>query len=228
MESSHSSHLEDSRNAILKDGFFTSQDPLLGANIEKMDEDAVPFASARGLNFCKDNVLDYPRIRPILESFFERSILGLYRSIGATVGDYTFSSDPNSEAEILLVQLWSKESTVTYWAGSHSYWLSPVRAENSLLRVPRARLDQLGLRPTTVGFKHGGFAILDGRTAFEASKGTAITFAFGIEAKARTWRPMRLPKSQDIERVVTQMENKSFGLNVAFIEEEEEEGEGET
>lgn len=60
MESSHSSHLEDSRNAILKDGFFTSQDPLLGANIEKMDEDAVPFASARGLNFCKDNVLDYP------------------------------------------------------------------------------------------------------------------------------------------------------------------------
>lgn len=39
---------------------------------------------------------------------------------------------------------------------------------------------------------------------------------------------MRLPKSQDIERVVTQMENKSFGLNVAFIEEEEEEGEGET
>jgi hypothetical protein len=82
--------------------------------------------------------------------------MGLYRSIGAAAGDYTFSSDPNSKAEVLLVQLWSKESRVTYWAGSHNYWLNPVRAENSLLRVPRARLNQLGLTATTVDFKHGG------------------------------------------------------------------------
>jgi hypothetical protein len=60
MESPHPSNLEDSRNAILNDGFFIVQDQLLGGNIKKMDEDAVPFASVNGLHFCKDNVLDNP------------------------------------------------------------------------------------------------------------------------------------------------------------------------
>jgi hypothetical protein len=61
---------------------------------------------------------------------------------------------------------------------------------------------------------------LDGRTAFETLKGTAITFAFGTEAKVKNWRPMRLPKSQDIEQVVANMKSKSFGMNVAYVEEE--------
>lgn len=64
MASRRQFHLEDSRNAILNDGFFVIQDDLLGANIQKMDDDPIPFASVPGLEFCKANVLDDP-VSPI-------------------------------------------------------------------------------------------------------------------------------------------------------------------
>ena len=60
MESPRPSYEERSRDAILNDGFFSAQDEHLGATIQKMEEDAVPFASVPGLQFCKANVLDNP------------------------------------------------------------------------------------------------------------------------------------------------------------------------
>ncbi len=59
------SDLDESRDAILKDGFFIHEDPLLGANIQEMDESSVPFASVPGLEFCWENVLNNP-VRSIL------------------------------------------------------------------------------------------------------------------------------------------------------------------
>lgn len=51
---------KDPQDAISEDGFFIAEDALLGQRIKEMDDDAVPFASERGLLFCKDNVLDHP------------------------------------------------------------------------------------------------------------------------------------------------------------------------
>lgn len=60
MESSPPFPVEDPRNAILESGFFIAKEPLMGQNIKRMDEDAIPFASADGLHFCKANILDNP------------------------------------------------------------------------------------------------------------------------------------------------------------------------
>ncbi|KAH8157311.1 hypothetical protein CIB48_g10932 [Xylaria polymorpha] len=142
MESTASSPAEDAHSAILENGFFIAQDPLLGQNIKQMDDAAIHFASV---------------IRRTLGSFFESSSLGLYRSIGPKPpGTYTFTCDPNSSIGILLVQLWNIGSRVTYWRGTHRHWLDPIKADNSLLRVPAARLHQLSLEPITVNFEHGG------------------------------------------------------------------------
>ncbi|KAI1358025.1 hypothetical protein F5Y08DRAFT_333444 [Xylaria arbuscula] len=215
MESTAPSPAEDAHSAILEDGFFIVQDPLLGQNIKQMDDAAIHFASIGGLQFCKANILDNPVIRRTLGSFFETSILGLYRSIGPKPpGTYTFTCDPNSSIGVLLVQLWNIGSRVTYWRGSHRHWLDPIKADNSLLRVPAARLHQLSLEPVTVNFEHGGFAILDARTAFEVVKGTATTFAFGKVDIVKTWSPMKLPKS--LESVVAGMESTGLGMNAAF------------
>jgi len=60
MESSPPSPVEDPRNAILESGFFIVKEPVMGQNIKRMDEDAIPFAFADGLHFCKANILDNP------------------------------------------------------------------------------------------------------------------------------------------------------------------------
>ncbi|KAK7403723.1 hypothetical protein QQX98_010495 [Neonectria punicea] len=154
------SSVELIRKAILENGFYFSKDTTVGERVEKMDEDATPFASAGGLQFCKVNVLDNPCIRPVLDSFFEWFGLGLYRSFGARPGDYTFrKSDPESEVDCLLVHLLRKGSMVTFWGGSHGHLLPSIKGENNLLLVPRAFLRSLrrhGVLPTKVLFEHGG------------------------------------------------------------------------
>ncbi|KAF1993219.1 hypothetical protein P154DRAFT_527922 [Amniculicola lignicola CBS 123094] len=218
MASSQLSSTESTRNSILENGFFFDHDAILGQLIEEMDKDSIPFASAGGLQFCKLNVLDNPRIRPVLESFFEWFALGLYRSIGASPGDYNFRrSDPEAKVEVLLVQLWSNGSRASFWGGSHRHQLPCVKGENNLWRVPRVSLKHLGLTPSEVTFEQGGFTILDPRIAVEVTQGTATTFAFGTKEVVSTWNPMRLPKLQDVEETVGRMESINFGMNVAYV-----------
>ncbi|KPM38406.1 hypothetical protein AK830_g8149 [Neonectria ditissima] len=159
MASASSSPDRDPLDSISKDGFFTNEDAALGQRIQEMDDEAVPFASQRGLQFCKYNVLDHPRIRPVLDSSFEWSALGLYRSFGPGSEVYTFDSAPESQMEILIVMLWSKESRLFFWRGAHRHWLDPVEAANSLLQVTRARLELLGLEPEEYALKDGGLLV---------------------------------------------------------------------
>lgn len=54
------SSVELIHKAILENGFYFSKDATVGERVEKIDEDATPFASAGSLHFCKANVLDNP------------------------------------------------------------------------------------------------------------------------------------------------------------------------
>lgn len=49
---------QEIRKAIEDRGFFYAKDAAMGRNIEGMEKDKIPFASAGGLKFCKVNVLD--------------------------------------------------------------------------------------------------------------------------------------------------------------------------
>lgn len=49
---------QDIQKAIKDRGFFYVKDAIMGQNIEEMENDGTPFASAGGLRFCKVNVLD--------------------------------------------------------------------------------------------------------------------------------------------------------------------------
>jgi hypothetical protein len=52
------SDLDDSRKGIQKHGFHIRRDSSLGANVQKLEDDSVRFASLPGLEFCADNVID--------------------------------------------------------------------------------------------------------------------------------------------------------------------------
>lgn len=61
---------------------------------------------------------------------------------------------------------------------------------------------------------------MDPRVAIEFTKGTAIIFAFGTkEVVDGAWNPMKIPRSKDIEEIVSLMEKSgsNFGLNIAYI-----------
>ncbi|KND86467.1 hypothetical protein TOPH_08907 [Tolypocladium ophioglossoides CBS 100239] len=121
-----------------------------------MEDEGVAFASRRGLLFCKNDVLDHQRIRPILESSFEWSALGLYRSIGPALEVYTFESALDFKMQTLIIMIWSKESKFHFRPGSHHYWVFPVEAANSLLAVARIHLRRLGLESKEETLDKGG------------------------------------------------------------------------
>lgn len=173
MASSSLSPEKDPRDALLIDGYFKAEDDQLGQCVQRMEDEGVAFASRRGLLFCKNDVLDHQvsmdvhvhnehvseicqRIRPILESSFEWSALGLYRSIGPAPEVYTFESAPDFEMQTLIIMIWSKESKFHFWPGSHHHWVFPVEAANSLLAVARTHLRRLGLESKEETLDKGG------------------------------------------------------------------------
>jgi hypothetical protein len=51
---------EDSGGDLLKDGFLFVKDADTGQRVEEMETSSTPFASERGLEFYRINVLDDP------------------------------------------------------------------------------------------------------------------------------------------------------------------------
>lgn len=60
MASFEASSLEDSGGDFFKDGFVFVKDGDAGNAVEKMEANSIPFASKRGFEFFKVNVLDDP------------------------------------------------------------------------------------------------------------------------------------------------------------------------
>merc|ERR1712169_89039 len=190
------SNVKHASKAISEDGFHIVDDETVGQNMAEMDEEGTPLASAAGLRFCKDNVLDNSNIREILNAFFDWFGLGLYRSFSARHGDYVFLKNdpkyPEIEGKCLLVHLFSKGSVATLWKSSH--------------------------RQTLHTFEQGGFIVLDPRTAVEISQGGTATLAFGTKEVAETWwKPIEIPRSREIEYIIDSMVDSTFGMNVKYI-----------
>ncbi|KAK4107107.1 hypothetical protein N656DRAFT_720756 [Canariomyces notabilis] len=208
---------EDARKSILEDGFFLVRDPQIGERVKEMEGKGFPYASEYGLDFCKVNVLD-DRVRTILESFFDWSGLGLYRTFGRDPDhNFLFMNRATTEMQVLVVQLWSNGSRVRFWGRSQLHALNGIAAANGLLEVPSGRLEGLGLQPTEVVLERGGLALLDARLAFNIIEGFAITFAFATQEELRTWSKMRIPKQIDrLDQKMAEMESKHIGVNFAF------------
>lgn len=204
--------LPSPQDAISEDGFFKADDAELGARTQQMDEDAVALGSERGLHFYSTNVLQYPKIRSIIESTFEQPSLGIYRTFGAAPEVFSFDKKPQSNLEILIVMFWTKGSRVSFWPGSHRYDLKPFIASNSLLEVPDARLRQLNLEARQQFLEHGGFTIHDARVAFQIHEGIALTFVFGARETVAQWYPMRVLRS--LGDVVRGIDNTTIGINI--------------
>ncbi|KAJ3498351.1 hypothetical protein NLG97_g1188 [Lecanicillium saksenae] len=208
-------------------GFCLGDDPVIGERLEQIDNDETPFASADGLRFCLENVLRHKLIGPTLTSFFDRFDqfgFGLYRSFSARPGCYIFAeSEPEAAAVCLVVRLINKGSTILVWEASHRHKLPSIQGENKLLLVPKAKLKELKNKEVTSithTFEHGGFILMDPRTAMEVIEGSTVTFAFATVDVVATWRPFKLPKSPEMDMIISEFDKLNVHVNAHYYTEQ--------
>ena len=58
MASTNSLPAKDLQKAILEDGFFYAEDPVVGSRVDEIAQKGFPFKTVVGLDFCKINALD--------------------------------------------------------------------------------------------------------------------------------------------------------------------------
>ncbi|KAF2176763.1 hypothetical protein K469DRAFT_605911 [Zopfia rhizophila CBS 207.26] len=207
------------RESILEDGVFWVEDPVIGKRVDEIAKKGFPFKTEEGLDFCKLNTLDDKRIRNVLESFFEWSCLGFYKAFGRDPSrTFSFLNRTKTEAQVLVVQLWSSGSRMVFYNGSHLQSLDAGPAANGLLEIPDSHLKRAGITHTEVEMKGGGLAILDGRLGFKIVQGFAITFGFAAEEELKEWAKMKLPKAQILMKKVAEMESTTIGTNFEFVD----------
>ncbi|OQU97148.1 hypothetical protein CLAIMM_03127 isoform 4 [Cladophialophora immunda] len=97
------------------------------------------------------------RVRDTLENFFEWSGLGFYKAFGSDSNrTFSFMNKTDTEAQVLVVQLWSTGSRVVFYNGSHLQYLSAKPAANGLLEIPPSHLTRKDIKPVEVKMEHGG------------------------------------------------------------------------
>jgi len=134
--------LVDAKKSLLKDGFFTIDDSMVGEYVLEIHQRTFPFASEYGLEFCRLNMLDdrlsaytiNPRI--LVRMVRSRILYEIHQGSGSHISFR--KGGAKAGLRVLIVQSWSIGSRVAYYDGSHLYSLSAVQAANSLWEVPSA------------------------------------------------------------------------------------------
>lgn len=225
--------LAQSEACLIEDGVFFLDDAEVGRRFQEINEKRFPFQTVEGLDFCRITTLQDERIRCIIESFFERSGLGLLKVYGSRPDTiFTFLNNPSNEpseefdeknkgkqnVKVLLVQLLAKGSTVVFYKRSHLHFLQARLARIGLLQVPPESLEREDIESCEVTMKDGGFAIIDGRLAFRIVNGQAIIVGFAVEEEVKVWAKMRLPKEAGVMAKVEEMNGEKIVMNVEFVE----------
>jgi hypothetical protein len=72
---------------------------------------------------------------------------------------FSFLHDADSGVQALVVHLWSSESKVIFYKGSHLRPLRTMAAANGLLEIPEEALSTSQIEPIEVEMKQGGLYV---------------------------------------------------------------------
>ncbi|KAK3900116.1 hypothetical protein C8A05DRAFT_17539 [Staphylotrichum tortipilum] len=200
---------------ITSNGFWAQEDAAVGKRVDDIVNQGFQFKTEQGLELCKVTALDDPRIRPVIEFFLPRSVLGFYKAYGRTRQVHCILNRLTPELQILVVQIWSSGSEVIFYPGSHTHLLNAVGAQNGLLAIPPDRLNLPGINAKSVEMPNGGFAIVDARLAFRPLGGKVVMFGFMTPSEVIYWAKMGLPGTLE-QKVRDEMESQTIGMNFKF------------
>ncbi|MCJ1252259.1 hypothetical protein MMC24_000063 [Lignoscripta atroalba] len=69
---------------------------------------------------------------------------------------YAFMTGLNTEMKAIVVQLWSPQSSIVFYGGSHLLSIKGFNASNGLLEIPYAPLKQAGCKSIEDEMEKGG------------------------------------------------------------------------
>ncbi|KAH8756732.1 hypothetical protein F5883DRAFT_649323 [Diaporthe sp. PMI_573] len=213
---------ESAQDAVRNSGFYCEKDPLVGGEFLRMQREGFTLLSKDGLEFYEVNILNNKRVRSVLDSLLLDYGLSRCRYFQSDPGHrFQFSSGGERAGQnVIVVLLWDKASTVTFYRGSHHLDIPGPGASNGLWEIPAAKLD-LG-KAEWFAFEHGGLTIQDARTVFEIVHGTPIAAIFGTHDVLRRWSKWGLPDTPDVVQKVAEMNRTRVPLNALFLATEEE------
>lgn len=97
------------------------------------------------------------RVRHVLEAMLPWLGLGIYEVYRTDPNYiYAFMTGLNSEMKAIVVQLWSPQSSMVFYGGSHLLPIRGFNASNGLLEIPYAPLKQAGCKSIEVQMEKGG------------------------------------------------------------------------
>jgi len=220
--SSNYTENEPALQSLLEKGFYAWEEASVGSRVSALEEKKFPYFTEYGLDFCADFALD-PRITHILESSFQRYLLGHWLRYEEYPNHIECFRRGGLKAgrKVFVVHVWSRGSEVEYYAGSHDHELVTTRSLRSLHEIPSSELARVGCVADKKKFENGALVIMDARLGFEIKAGYAITFMFGTEDVVASWPKIVLPNSAALVKKIETMESRSerIGLNIAFHEE---------
>lgn len=208
--------LEVAQRSIRENGFWTVEDADIGMRVDSLVKQGFQFKTEEGIELCKAAALGEPRVRGIIESFFDRSVLGFYKSYGQTKHDHCVINR-TPELRILVVFAWSSRSEMMLHYGSHLHALSAGMARNGLLKPLEPSDDFFrlpGINSIPKQMEHGGLAIGDARAWFKVLKGKIILLGIMIPDEVQHWHPMPLPAS--LRGKVQEMASETIMMNFDF------------
>ncbi|KAJ3494997.1 hypothetical protein NLG97_g3709 [Lecanicillium saksenae] len=213
---------EAALNSLLKKGFYSWEEAYVGSRVLALQEKKFPYFTEYGLDFCADFAFD-PRITQILETSFQKCLLGHWLRYEEYPNHIECFRRGGLKAgrKVFVVQVWSRDSEVDYYAGSHDHELVTTRSLRSLHEIPSSELARVGCVADKKKFANGALVIMDARLGFEIRTGYAITFMFGTEDVVASWPKIVLPNSAVLAKKIEIMEarSKRIGLNITFHEE---------
>ncbi|KAL2036487.1 hypothetical protein N7G274_010803 [Stereocaulon virgatum] len=208
---------EQLKHEILDHGFCYQRDPVIGESVNEIKGKGFPFKTEEGLDFCKLNTFDDKDICAILESIFPWSGLGCYKALGVPHRAFSFLNNTQPEVPALIVQLWSKNSKVVFYKGSHLRKLNARPATIGYLEIPPTSLAIDAIKRTEVEMQEGGRAVIDARLGFTILQGLVINFGFATEVELREWATMKLPNLQKFKDRVMAMNRDKIGNNFELV-----------
>ncbi|WAO96049.1 Hypothetical protein NCS54_01370800 [Fusarium falciforme] len=206
--------LDQIKEEILKNGFWKQDDARISEKMEEIIRSNYHTITEQGLSLLKLAVLKNELVSGIIRSFFPRSTLVLYKTMGKTKHKHAILGRTD-DMRMLLVFCWSSESAGTIWSGSHLRQLELAQAANGLLMVSSdASLNQESIRPHSITLDRGGLAIVDARCAWKVEKGKAAILAFATPDEAQSWVRTTLPMA--LKPTVTDMVEETMDMHVSF------------
>ncbi|KAB2099594.1 hypothetical protein AG0111_0g12091 [Alternaria gaisen] len=210
--------LEAALRSLDEEGYVVLEDTGVGGIVSEMEQREFAFLSPYGLDYCKQHVLDNPRVRSILEALFNRCSLGHWLRYNELPGHFECFSKGGSEAGLhfLAVHQWPKGSRVACWNGSHRANLPTQTSRRSTFETTQAALVEAGFKVDVREFPEGALVIRDPRLYIESRTGYAITFMFAKEEVLAGWPKIVLLDKPGLREKVAKMESTKIGVNFAF------------